>query len=438
MKKILMKINMVLMALIMVVMIAGCQSQGKSAYQIALDNGFVGTEKEWLDSLKGDNGLNGIDGKDGTSIDIDSLFEAYLTLHPTATFEEFLNNFLVVSNYDSEYAATKALLSVVRIRSRFLERVGSAMKPTYEEYYGEGSGVIYKMAGGIAYIITNYHVVYDKDSYTTNKLADLIVVGAYGMIKGVDAEFIGGSITKDIALIKTSSDDLPDFVTAATIADSNTVAPGQKTVAVGNPLAGGISVTAGVVSVDSEDLEMNALDSTTTVSNRVIRTDTPINPGNSGGGLFNSRGELIGIVNAKLVSEEIDNVGFAIPSNIATGIVNNILYNNAKKCVLGVTVTIASSKVSYDIVKNKIEIIETISVFEINPGSLAAEVLQKDDILISAYLNNLAEFKLTRLFYLSDYLYKARVGDILHLNIDRAGEQKTLDLQIQTANFVAV
>ena len=58
---------------------------------------------------------------------------------------------------------------------------------------------------------------------------------------------------------------------------------------------------------------------------RVIRVDTAVNPGNSGGGLFNSKGELIGIVNAKIISSDVENIGYAIPSSVAINVADNII-----------------------------------------------------------------------------------------------------------------
>ena len=70
---------------------------------------------------------------------------------------------------------------------------------------------------------------------------------------------------------------------------------------------------------------MTAADNRTEVSFRVMRVDAPVNSGNSGGGLFDGQGKLIGIVNAKIVDEGVENIGYAIPSNVAVSIANNII-----------------------------------------------------------------------------------------------------------------
>lgn len=123
------------------------------------------------------------------------------------------------------------------------------------------------------------------------------------------------------------------------IANSNEINVGDKAIAIGNSEALGISATSGIVSVDSEYITMLSLDEKAYVDHRVIRIDTAVNGGNSGGGLFNSNGQLIGIVNAKITDDSIENIAFAIPSNVAISIAQNILNNNGyfMRLILGVT-----------------------------------------------------------------------------------------------------
>ena len=410
-------------------------TSGKSAYEIACDNGFTGTEQEWLASLIGQDGQN---GQDAQRVGIYELFDAYLTLHPNTSFEDFLRTFLVVDYYDTEYAAAKGILSVLRIRTRF-QTQSSGFRPTTTTYYAEGSGIVYRFQNGDAYIITNYHVVYDYSSITANKIADEILVYSYRSKDAVEAEFLGGSITKDIAIIKTEVSELPDFIQPVELADSNNITIGMRSIAVGNPLAYGISVTSGVISVDSENIEMEALNSTTqTVSMRVIRTDTAINSGNSGGGLFNARGELIGIVNAKTVSSGVESMGYAIPANIAAGIADCVIDNASKKFVLGITVTASTPIVVYDVNKNTVEIIENVTVSDITSCGATDSILQVNDDLLSVKINDGEKFLLTRVFHLSDYLYNLRANDTIYLEIERNGEPITVSITAADINFAAV
>lgn len=435
MKKYIYRIGIFIVIFILCLSFTACNLQGKSAYEIACENGFEGTELEWLESLNGKDGINGQDGQSG--VDIYALFDAYLEVNPESTFAEFLNSFLIVDYYDTEYAAAKGIQSVVRIRSRFQTQSGGS-RPTTSAYYAEGSGVIYRLNSGVVYIITNYHVVYDYDSITTNKIADEILIYSYGTETAINAEFIGGSITKDIAVIKASAVSLPSYMKTVTIADSNSITAGERAVVVGNPLADGVSVTSGVVSVDSEEIKMDALDSSDKVNMRVIRSDAAINSGNSGGGMFNSRGELLGIVNAKVVSSGVENIGFAIPVNVAAGIADCVIENNSKKCVMGITVTASSSIIVYNSAKSKIELKESVKIESVNSGALVEGVLQKGDILLSVSISGGEKFYLTRIFHLSDYLYKARPGNIIYLEIERGGADMTLQITAASESFNVV
>ncbi|MCL2752200.1 MAG: S1C family serine protease [Firmicutes bacterium] len=408
---------------------------GKSAYEIARDNGFTGTEQDWLDSLKGVNGLNGLDA---AGFSIYELYDAYLVVHPGATFADFLKEFSVVGYLDTEYAVARAVQSAVKVESTFTVRSGGQNR----DASAQGAGVVYKLADGYAYIITNYHMVYDKSSTDPNGLAKKIEVWSYAHeIRGkyVSAEFVGGSIAKDIAVVKAQTADFSGAVAAAQIADSNGITLGEKTVAVGNPSGMGISASSGIISVDSEIIEMTALDaanSTQKVEMRVMRTDAAINKGNSGGGLFNGRGELIGIVNAKIM--DVENIGFAIPVNVAAGIADCVIDNNSEKCMFGITTVAQSTQTQYNSAKNKVEIIETVAVHGVTAGGLADEKLSAGDKLKAARVNGGALFQLTRNFHLGDFLYRVRPGDTIYVTVEREGTTQEIALAPQAGNFLPV
>ncbi len=221
-------------------------------------------------------------------------------------------NITINSNENSNLlAAAKGLLSAVSIESNFditktyaPSIFGSGgTKKTEEKAYG--SGVIYNLDKdlGSAYIITNYHVVYMKGSDTANDVSDEIYVYLYGQEYpeyAISAEFIGGSMNYDIAVLKVTNSDVlrKSKAAAAEFADSNETSILDTAIAIGNPEALGISATVGAVNVDSEYITMTSLDETGYISLRVLRIDTAVNGGNSGGGLYNAAGKIIGIVNA--------------------------------------------------------------------------------------------------------------------------------------------
>ena len=167
-----------------------------------------------------------------------------------------------------------------------------------------------------------------------------------------------------------------------------------------------------------------------------MRVDTAINSGNSGGGLYNDEGNLIGIVNAKIVYDGVENIGYAIPSNVAVSIAENIIdycygtdTERVQRALLGITVSTSDSKLVYDSITGLITIEETVSVYEVSSGSLADGILQADDILVSATVGGNTT-DITRQYHIIDMMLDVRVGDVVTLKILRAGEQKTVSITI--------
>lgn len=165
---------------------------------------------------------------------------------------------------------------------------------------GAGSGVIIAESKDkdYTYVITNNHVV---EGFETIRVRTT---------DGTEysAEVIGTDWRSDIAVLRIEAKGL----TLAAFAESNSLKLGQEVVAIGNPLGSlGGSVTNGIISGLSRTISIEGIPMT------LLQTNAAINPGNSGGGLFDMNGNLIGIVNAKSVGEEVDNIGFAIPANTA-------------------------------------------------------------------------------------------------------------------------
>lgn len=188
--------------------------------------------------------------------------------------------------------------------------VGIDVQGTQTDWYGRseatmgsGSGIIISADG---YIITNNHVI-DGAKNIKVYLAD---------DTGYDATLIGSDQKTDLAVIKIEATGL----TPVTMGDSDSLVVGEDVVAIGNPL-GELrgTATSGMVS---------ALSRTITIENQemtLLQTDAAINPGNSGGGLFNAKGQLIGIINAKVASSATEGLGFAIPVNDAKAVISDLI-----------------------------------------------------------------------------------------------------------------
>ena len=426
--------------------------QGESAYEIAVKNGFEGTEQEWLESLKGEPGLD--------------VYEIWYKSLVENGYEGSLSDFLEeyvkgngLSNDVVEKATNKALLSTVEIFVPH-ERVVWGQQTTS---FSAGAGVVIAddKAFGDAYIVTNYHVIYDVNSATT--LAPYCYVYFYGMGKlspdgattttqmfeysAIKAIPIGGSLTEDIAVLQITDCDIyknGDYC-PATIGRGDDVTVGETAIAVGNPSGGGISATVGVVSVVSEIIDLVGGDDVTEIQPRVIRVDTAINGGNSGGGLFNKKSELIGIVNAKTVSQDVDNMGYAIPSEVAIGVANNIIsrHNSGQntqdevstngyginKCMIGVVVKRNESYAVYDENSGKTDIVINITVSDVSENGAAYGYLQVGDKLKSATLNGITR-NVTSIYVIGDLLFNAKKNDVLTIVLDRYNGQEYEEVSV--------
>ena len=314
--------------------------------------------------------------------------------------------------------ASKTLLTTVTIVCEF----GTAA--------AAGSGVFYSVdkVNGDAYIITNHHVVYSEDYGLANEIS----VYLYGMEfagYAISAEFVGGSVTYDIAVLKIENSEVikNSYATQVTFADSDKVRVFDKVYAVGNAEGDGMSATEGIVSVESETLQLTGADGSL-ISLRVMRFDAAVNHGNSGGGLYNEKGQLIGIVSAKDVSADVDNMGYAIPSDLVKKLADNIIYHcddkdntQVNKALMGVTITASVSGLKIDNETGSVYQVELVEVIEISEGSIAQGKVQVGDIINSISIDGVGR-TVTRMHHVTDFMLTARVGSTITLNVTRGGE----------------
>lgn len=168
---------------------------------------------------------------------------------------------------------------------------------------GNGSGVIISNDG---YILTNNHVISGAEKITVRLKNS----------EEYEATVVGKDSKTDVAIIKIDANDLK----AATIGDSSKTKVGDFVLAIGNPLGElGGTVTYGYISALEREIK---IDNSTM---NLMQFDAAVNPGNSGGGLFNIRGELIGIVSAKSTGYDVEGLGFAIPINDISKVMSDIL-----------------------------------------------------------------------------------------------------------------
>ena len=170
---------------------------------------------------------------------------------------------------------------------------------------GAGSGVIISKEG---FIVTNHHVIEGANTITVRLNSG----------KEFVATLVGTDKQTDIAVLWIQADETD--LTVATLGASFDLVVGEDILAIGNPLGSlGGTVTEGMVSATAREISIGGVDMT------LLQVSAPINPGNSGGGLFNLAGELVGIVNAKMSSEEIEGLGFAIPVDTAYSVIRELI-----------------------------------------------------------------------------------------------------------------
>ncbi|WP_373211792.1 S1C family serine protease, partial [Allofournierella massiliensis] len=265
---------------------------------------------------------------------------------------------------------------------------------------GAGSGVIYTEDG---YIITNNHVVEGAEQITV-KLNDGTTY---------NATLVGADSQSDIAVIKIDATGL----TPAVLGDSDTIAIGETAIAVGNPSNLGVTSTDGIISAlnRSVTVEGNTMN--------LIQTSAAISPGNSGGGLFNSRGELIGIVNAKNADENAEGLGFAIPINTVKSVAQDLIENGyvTGRPALGITVvsiTDAQTAMQYGV--------STLGAYvqSVSEGSGAANAGMKvGDRIVSVGTKTV-----TTATDVTNALQDYAAGDTVQVQVDRGGELITLNV----------
>ena len=212
---------------------------------------------------------------------------------------------------------------------------------------------------------------------------------------------------------------------AASLGDSDTVRVFDDVSVVGNPEGYGISATDGSVSVESESLSMVGADGRTAISLRVMRTSAAVNEGNSGGGLYSADGKLIGIVNAKRTGDDIDNIGYAIPINLAEKVAENILRNcdgesslSVKKCLIGIGLSAASSGLVTDGEGNLI-IAEQVAVASVEQTCIT-DKFNVGDIINSITVDG-KTVTVTRVHHITDVMLDASVGSVVVINATRDG-----------------
>lgn len=327
---------------------------------------------------------------------------AYLFTNANDSSVIYQNSAQAVSTSAENSDTIKAVVeecanSVVEIQT---ESVTNGSNP-FQQYVssGAGSGVILTKDG---YIVTNNHVVDGASTITVRTRNG----------DEYQAKLIGTDEQSDLAVIKIDADNL----TPTVLGDSTKLEVGDLAVVIGNPLGElGGTVTSGIIS--ALDREMTIDGQTMTL----LQTNAAVNPGNSGGGLFNSNGDLVGIINAKSSGEDVEGIGFAIPISSAKEIIDELIENGevTSRPTLGVTlynVEDSNAAAQLGVDSAGVYVIQVVS------GGVADKAGIKSGDRIIAFdettVNTAQDIK--------SQLSKYKIGDTVTITVDRDGKQTDL------------
>lgn len=225
-----------------------------------------------------------------------------------------------------------------------------------------GSGVVYKKSGDTLYIVTNAHVVGDKENQKITFSNNKSVVG----------KVLGKDKWSDLAVVKATSSD--SSVKEIAIGDSNNLVLGEPILVVGNPLGVDFkgTVTEGIISGLNRNVPVDFdKDNKYDMLMKAFQIDASVNPGNSGGAVVNREGKLIGVVAAKISMPNVENMSFAIP------------VNEVQKIVKGLE---TKGKIDYPDVGVKMKNIASLNSFERQAVKLPGKV--KNGVVVDQVDNN--------------------------------------------------
>jgi len=434
------------------------------------------------DGSSGSDGRDGRDGEDGQDVSIYEIYDAAKQINgnENLTFDEFLKKYLNYTNEELDSLTglqatiNRSLMTGVSVLSRFAST--SYGSTTYSVAMGSGIILWCDKTAGDAYVVTNCHVVYSDK--TSAKFATDVRLYLYGQdTNGVNyacdtngnvvgdenfaisAEIIAASVSYDIALLKVENSEVirrnikDEQLCTATFAESDDVYVGETVYAIGNASGEGVSAANGIISKDSEQIELSLSDvNKYDVNNyRVMRTTAAINHGNSGGGLFNSKGELVAIVNAKDDESDVDNMGYALPGSNVKRLLK-LMYDeyvsNGNKMtsgggiyrpLMGVTTTVSDSYATYNEVTGLAEITETVKIASVD-NSPARGNLEVGDIIKNIKITDSTgkvkeEKEVKRTYHITDTLLSVREGDTVTLTVSRNSSDTAVVINFNKSTY---
>lgn len=341
--------------------------------------------------------------------------------------EPTINQVATEVTTDVTGAVEKASGAVVGITN--IQEVASGgfwnQQTTQDKETGSGSGVIYKVEGDTAFIVTNNHVI--------EGAKQLEVTMQDGSKE--EAQLVGSDVWTDLAVISISAKDVK---AVATFGNSDVLKQGETVIAIGNPLGLEFygSVTTGVVSGKdrSVPVDLNG-DKVADWQQEVLQTDAAINPGNSGGALVNLAGELIGINSMKISESSVEGLGFSIPINSAIPIIQELEKNGEmKRPTMGISLVDLTDVPAYyqqQTLKLPKEITTGVVITDVIANSPASKAgVKQYDVIVE-----MDGKKIETSIDLRKHLYNdKKIGDTLTMKVYREGKLVELTLTLTNSD----
>ena len=285
-----------------------------------------------------------------------------------------------------------------------------------------GSGFVYKTDSNYAYVMTNHHVIDNADKITLIRSDD----------KEIDGTVLGSDEYLDLAVIRIKKSDSIDV---SVLGSSENSKLGDVVFTIGSPLGYEYrgTVTDGIISGKDRLVTVSLSGTSSDWVMKVIQTNAAVNPGNSGGPLLNSKGEVIGVISLKLVQNEVENMGFAIPIEYAMSHIESL--ENGEDIVrpmLGISMVNTTD--TYTLYRNGIMLDDDVDngvvVVDISENSGASKSdLKKGDVIIK-----MNDEEIENMAYLRYELYKYNVGDTITITYLRDGKEKTTKIKLTEYN----
>lgn len=326
----------------------------------------------------------------------------------------------VVTRNDTQVYEKNSLAAAV---DKIYDAVAMVSAYQNDTLISTGSAFVYKTDNNYGYLLTNYHVVEGADSITLTMSDDT----------EAEATVLGGDEYLDLAVLRV---DKSNVSMVANIGNSEDMSLGDTVFTVGTPMGEEYrgTVTSGILSGKDRMVSVSVSNSN---SNdwvmRVLQFDASINPGNSGGPLLNANGEVIGICSLKLVDDEIEGMGFAIPIEYAMNHIESLEKGEEIEWpVLGVSMVNANDTTG--LYRNGItidrNITEGVVVVQAERGSGAAEAgLTTGDVITAIDGEEVADSA-----YLRYELYQHQAGDTIKITYIRDGKENTVDVTLGGSN----